>query len=253
MDGMIVKKFKGPIIAVAVMTVIGAVVAVAILAGMGGNARLERRAEVLEETVKADARIYGADPETALDRQSAVLMELNGRYAELRNLFRPDDNAAAQTPITPLSFKQRLFSVSDAMQKRAKPGSVIIPELLGFSDYAFNVPEPELVPVLTRELAVVEEVVGMLLDSKVDAINSLTLKHKPMNLTRPVSDSETISFPATSLNVVFETDYPRMQKFLSGLNRSRNMYIIRQLELKRKEPLSARLVAAIELESVMWE
>jgi len=252
MDEAMVKKFRLPIITAGVMAVIGFVIVIAILTVLRDNGRLQRQAAELETAIKADTRAYGADPEAALVRQSVILNELSGRYADLKNKFMPG-NSVSEEPLSPLSFKQRLFTVCDALQKRAQQAAVPVPESLGFSDYALNVPEPALIPVLSRELAMVEEVVTLLLESKADAIDSLTLKHKATIMTRPVSDTEKISLPATELNVVFEADYPRIQKFLMGLNRSPNIYIIRHLELKRKETLSARLIATVELESVIWE
>ena len=246
------KKFQKPVIAGMIMLAAGIIVIIAGLIVIEENLRMRSYALEQEKSIAGYERAYGTNPKEALSRQTALLAELTNKYANLKNIFIPNDTGL-EKPLTPLLFKQKLFTVCDSIHDRAKRESIVVPESLGFSEYFLKVPEPALIPVLTRELSMMEGVVDALLNSKIDAITGITFTHKSMDITRSAVDGETIVFPTVALSIVFEADYPRIQKFLTNIRRSPGVCIVRKLEMKRIEPRAARLIATIKIESVMWE
>ena len=77
-------------------------------------------------------------------------------------------------PMAPNEFQTRLNQARAALTDKARANKVKLPEnfFLGFEEFAGALPDTEAAPLLGQELAQVELVLNILIDARVDAINS---------------------------------------------------------------------------------
>jgi hypothetical protein len=78
-------------------------------------------------------------------------------------------------PIAPNEFQTRLNQARAGLTEKARANKVKLPEnfFLGFEEFAAALPDTEAAPLLGQELAQVELILNILIDARVDAINSL--------------------------------------------------------------------------------
>jgi hypothetical protein len=78
-------------------------------------------------------------------------------------------------PMAPNEFQTRLNQARAALTDKAHANKVKLPEnfFLGFEEFAAALPDTEAAPLLGQELAQVELILNILIDARVDAINSL--------------------------------------------------------------------------------
>src|SRR6266478_5729079 len=112
----------------------------------------------------------------ALDDYSATLTKLK---AELRAQVLPVE------PIAPNEFQSRLRRAIVSTTEKARANRVKLPENfhLGFDEFRTTLPTTAAAPLLGRELAQVELLVGILIDARVDAIAAVKRTTPPAEAT----------------------------------------------------------------------
>lgn len=96
-----------------------------------------------------------------------------GRESELRKLLL--NKGISIQGLTPLQFKEELLNSQTKLKQFADIQGSKIQGDLGFPEYASGeIPQPGEVALLTKQLAVINELVNLLLKHKVIEVNSIT-------------------------------------------------------------------------------
>ncbi len=184
--------------------------------------RLNRELEELKQ--------HGLPDAASLERLAEQKNGLQSRYSLVRERFRPDD------PVTEnlLLFKENLFSIQERLQTKAATLSSSLPDSLGFADYDQAVPEGEMIPVLARELALVDDLTRLLLNSGVRRITNIELPAKTADDLIKESRSG-IDFRIYPVMISFNAGFKELQAFLTGLAEQEEVYVVRKFQVRKKD------------------
>ncbi|MFH1093180.1 MAG: Amuc_1100 family pilus-like protein [Candidatus Omnitrophota bacterium] len=249
MDAMLVKKLKSEIEIVLIITVISLVLLVSLVFLSRRIADFNEKTALLEAQIKKYRRTIGDDVDGLIKLKETLKADLEQNYIKLeRSLSRAylKDTVSA----TPLSFKKMLFEVHEEIIDRAKRNNVMLPQELGFEEYRLKVPDVSLVPVLTSELFVLEEISRFLIENKIYAIRNIKLPHKVSLLNNKTQSAADVSFKSFSMQLSVETDFTQLKRFLLDLAGSDKTYVVWKIDIKRIDDASDRLVAEINLKSI---
>jgi len=100
------------------------------------------------------------------DKETRLLHDLKGKKIEDKGL-------------TPLQFKEELLNVQTSLKKLSGIQGSIIQEDIGFSEFASGqIPDVNEVPLLSRQLAVINETLNIFLKHKVGTVGSIARSNK---------------------------------------------------------------------------
>jgi hypothetical protein len=98
-------------------------------------------------------------------------------YSEALDKFKEQlkSEVAPAPPLAPNEFQSRLRQATIAMLNRARTNNVKLPDRfqLGFDEFALEMPDTAVTPLLGQELSQVQMLINILLDAKVDSVTSL--------------------------------------------------------------------------------
>src|SRR6266567_2135291 len=98
------------------------------------------------------------------------------RYNTALNKFKDElkKEIVPAPPLAPNEFQSRLRQATVATLNRAQTNSVKLPDKfqLGFDEFAMALPETAAAPLLGQELSQIQMLINILLDAKVDSVNS---------------------------------------------------------------------------------
>lgn len=248
MDAIVAKKMKTEIRIGLIIAVLSLLLLLAILFILRINTDLSKRTALAESQVKKYRKTIGEDVEVLIDAQKTLKYSLDQDYLGLKkSLSITNLNSYANK--TPLSFKKLLFEVQERIVSQAKHKNVTLPQDLGFADYNLLLPKDSQVLVLMNELDIFEEVISLLIDSRVQVIKSIKLPHKFTSKNIERKDSA-VSFRSLEIKIAVETEFKQMKDFLLDLAASERTYIIKQLNINKIDEASDRLIADINIESM---
>lgn len=111
--------------------------------------------------------------EVNLQKMKAQAQDYGTELAKLQEDLKT--HVLPATPMAPNEFQTRLNQARTAFSDKARANKVKLPDnfFLGFEDFAAALPDTAAAPLLGQELAQVELLLTILIDARVDAINSL--------------------------------------------------------------------------------
>ncbi|MCP4650239.1 MAG: type 4a pilus biogenesis protein PilO [PVC group bacterium] len=234
---LLIQKFKGTISLITILC-IGSIVLM-LTAGIG--IYINRRSCVesveLKDRLQHYRAVYGVGPDEVLERQEFIAQDLHKKYVEFVRVFTCsfDETAISNTP---LAFKEKLFDFQEKIKQKASAKDIGLPESLGFQEYDFAVPEQEQIIVLNKELIAAEEVVSLLLNSRVNAITQIKLSHEYHNG----------ALKTIPMQLSLESDFSSLNHFLKELVETERIYIVEKISIQRKKDAEKYLLVNIELE-----
>ena len=249
MNAIVAKKFKSEIR----IAIIVAVLSLGLLFSMffisRGILDLNQKASLAEAEIKKYRKTIGEDVDSLIKLKKSLISNLEQDCSNLESSLSKSHlkNAVSATP---LSFKKMLFDVHEQIADRAKRNKILLPQDLGFEEYRLKVPDVSLVPVLTSELFVLEEISSLLFENKIYAIRSIKLPHKAEVFNKKTQSSGEVSFKSLSIQLSFETDFKQLKRFLLALVDSDKTYVVWKINIKRIDETSERLVVDINLKSI---
>ncbi len=146
------------------------------------------RAQSSYDAVAAKHR--GEPTEALVKKYQQRLVDSKERAAAMRTVV-PDRVLPSYSPS---SFKETVRGLRDRLYAASTEASVAIPEDIGFSEYlGEKVPEKELIPKLSSQLAIIQDVLEVLLTNH--AVSVVTIDRNPdsslAGSTEMIEDAET--------------------------------------------------------------
>ena len=249
MDATVAKKFKSEIRFAMVIAVLSLALLFSMFFILRAISDLNKKASLREAQIKKYRKTIGEDVDALIKLKDSLRSDLEQNYSKLENsLSKSHLNHAVSA--APLSFKKMLFDIHEQIADRAKRDKILLPQDLGFEEYRLNVPDVSIIPVLTSELFVLEEISSLLIKNKVYAVRSIKLPHKVVLLNKKTQDTEEVSFKFLSMQLSVETDFKQLKRFLLDLAGSDKTYVVWQIDIKRIDETSERLAADINLKNI---
>lgn len=248
MDAIVAKKLKPEIKIIIVIAVLSLTLLLSTVFVLGRISDLNEKAAMREDEIKKYRKTIGEDIAGLIKLQDSVKSDLEENYSKLESSFK-ESHLKDAVSATPLSFKKMLFDVYERITEKAKRNAILMPQDLGFEEYRLKLPDASLVPVLTNELVFLEDIISLLIENKVAALISIKLPHKAELLNRKTQSANVVDFKSLSMQLSLETDFKGLKSFLLDLAKSDKTYVVRQIDIKRAENESQRLVAYISLGS----
>ncbi len=249
MDAIVAKKFKSEIRIAIIVAVLSLALLFSMLFISQGISDLNKKASLAEAKIKKYRKAMGDNVDSLIKLKNSLRSNLEQDYSRLESSLSKSHLKDAVSA-TPLSFKKMLFDVHEKIADRAKRNRILLPEDMGFEEYRLKVPDVSLVPVLTSELFVLKEISSLLIENKVYAIRSIKLPHKIALFNKKTQSSGEVSFKSLSIQLSFETGFNQLKRFLLDLADSDKNYVVWQIDIKRIDETSERLVADINLKSI---
>lgn len=246
---MVVKKLKTEIKIAVVIIVLSMVVILAIVFIARINSNLNKGVSLAETQIKEYRKTMGEDVGALIESQESLKYELEQEYNKIKKFLSKSNLKVAETAAA-LSFKKLLFEVQERISDKAKRKNVSLPQDLGFAEYKLLVPDDSHAPVLMSELVILEEISSLLIKNKVYALRNIKLPHKIMSISKKMQDATEVSFRSLSMQLSIETDFKQLKKFLLDLAGSDKTYVVRQIDIKKLDETSDRLVADININSL---
>lgn len=159
--------------------------------------------------------------------------------------------------MTPQKFQDELRNAVDRAKKNATAAGVALPEdfYLGFNEYSSSLPSEEAAPALSRQLAVISDVVSKLIDTKITGITEL--KRLPLpdekEAEAPSRSNQRNAAPATRGNqqpagpavvsrfpfdIGFTADQGKFRVAFNSLVNASEFIIVRSLNIQNTQPQS---------------
>lgn len=163
----------------------------------------------------------------------------------------------------PLKFKEDLFQTQNSIRQLALKAGFGLPDSLGFSKYETEIPTNIDVPVLKKQLIIVEELIKIMINSKVSSLKSIEIqksvskliemeepvilslddmkrapqKRPKSKITEPseIKNKKLEIYQAFSIVVEVETDTANLIKFLYNLRASNYLFILNSLKIDSKK------------------
>ena len=155
----------------------------------------------------------------------AELATLQGQLTKLE--------APLNTEVRPQQFQDDLrVAVNKAVEQAAAAG-VALPKdfYLGFGQYVNSPPEDRAAPVLARQLTVISELVGSLIDVKVQSINSLVRRPLPEELPAAATKNKPGIVERFLFDLSFTADQSKFRVIFNSLLKSNRFLIIRAVNI----------------------
>ncbi len=133
--------------------------------------------------------------------------------------------------IRPQQFQDDLRAAVNQTVEKATAAGVGLPKdfYLGFSQYINSPPEDRAAPVLARQLTVISEFVGHLIDVKVQSIDSLS--RRPLPEEQPAAQRKPGIVDRYLFDVSFTADQSKFRVIMNTILKSERFLIIRALNV----------------------
>jgi len=164
----------------------------------------------------------------ALEKQYST--ELTALQQQLVKLEAPLD-----ADVKPQQFQDDLrASVNQAVQKAGEAG-VTLPKdfYLGFSQYINSPPDNRAAPALARQLTVINELVGALIDTRVQSIDTLIRRPLPEELPTAAQNQKKSNgiVDRYLIDVAFTADQSKFRVIFNNILKSNRFLIVRAVNI----------------------
>ena len=233
MDKILFEKFKTQILVVTALLTLCLIMLLAILVNLHRTAALNRQVQELETQLKSYAGSLGLSPEEELLRQKRKRDDLALQFSRIQETL-DQNRISGREKVSALDFKQKYFDAQEKILARAKKAGIVVPEDLGFSEYKVSVPKEDQVGMLTSELAVMEQVVGSLIESRVKAVQEIKFAHEENFKQENYAAGKTGEPVRINLALKFTGTYTQIKNFLVYLSREKNLYTVKDIDFDKK-------------------
>jgi len=133
--------------------------------------------------------------------------------------------------VRPQQFQDDLRAAVNQTVEKAAAAGVGLPKdfYLGFSQYINSPPEDRAAPFLARQLAVISELAGNLIDVKVQSIDSLS--RRPLPEEQPAAQKKPSIVDRYLFDISFTADQSKSRVILNSILKSERFLIIRALNV----------------------
>ncbi|MBU0633512.1 MAG: Amuc_1100 family pilus-like protein [Candidatus Omnitrophica bacterium] len=233
MDKLFIKKFKMLFAGIGAVAFLSFILLVGIVALAIGEARDRKDIQVQEEKLKSYQDVFGTEPDKTLKNKRDIARRLQEKDVQLMKIFTYEDSGKFVS-ITPLNFKQKLFDVEDALRSRALKLNVALPKSLGFEEFKSSVPTEMQTLALTKELYICEEIINLLLDSKVNAVTEISFPSRNKQTADALGVKQNALFEEFLIQISLEADFENAKKMLAAFIKNSKVYIADKLDIKNK-------------------
>lgn len=243
---LFMKKFRATLMILAFLCLGCLISIIFIITTFSLNAHLGQKIQSLEKKLKENIELYGAIPDVAVERLKLNKLKLEEKYIDFAEIFLANSMQDKLIPITPLSFKQKLFDVQDKIKDKAKNLKIVLPESLGFKEYEIDVPQQEKTPFLFKELLLAEEMVNLLLESQVFEIKNVEFPYRkdPQAYLKKIKE---VTFKSYTMQLSVVTNDNHLKEFLSRLAKEENVYFVKKIDLKKINEQPDNLIVDVEI------
>jgi len=187
--------------------------------------------------------------------QAAYEKEVKNFHQQLNAMEIP-----LPTDMTPQKFQDELRNAVDRAKKNATAAGVALPEdfYLGFNEYSSSLPSEDAAPALSRQLAVISDVVSKLIDTKITGITELkrlplpdekeaeaptasnrsnqrNVAPAPRGNQPPAGPAVVNRFP---FDIAFTADQGKFRVAFNSLVNASEFIIVRSLSIQNTQPQS---------------
>lgn len=175
-----------------------------------------------------DFKAYLQDPSKAPSEKELKEMSLhkNNLQDVLSQMIYSYKSMASQTSVlNPLEFKEKLLNLNREYSKL----KIILPENLGFKEFAGStLPQPAQMPVLTRNLHFITQLLDLLVKNHVEAV--LDIKRFPVEKIQSTVAQKDL-FTAYHLGLSFKISHKNFLSFVDELSTQTNLIRVRQFSI----------------------
>jgi len=168
--------------------------------------------------------------------------ELEDQYRKSLTTLQQDlakMQIARETDVQPQQFQDALRKAVNEAKEKAQANNVALPAnfFLGFNQFEGTLPDAAAAPVLSRQLKIISQLVGRLIDLKVQSIDELNVGEKrtaPGGGNQPPKPSDVQKFPFT---IAFTADQGKFRVAFNAFMGAEQFMIIRALALQNTNPV----------------
>lgn len=242
-----VNKNRGFLIAAGVALVLIIVLIVLWRGAVGSERASADELASAQEQYDAIAKRYGGEPGKELLEDYKKRLQLLSSDASLMRSAVP---AEPLPELSPTQFKERLKEQLDAFRDAAAgKGNIRIPDGIGFDQFlGANMPDPREMPRLIKQFVTIKQVLGLLLDLKVEEVmlierniageQDMTLSADvdavfsegpaAMPGASPTKKTEAV-YDAVPVRFQFRTSPAKLYRFIAGVRNLPEFYRLRSL------------------------
>ena len=253
MEHIIQKHFRMTMLSAGFLIIIGAL---AVFLGAGAlmlHTSLSGQIEGWEGAVRKYVEAYGADPDIDSAQRQELMQWAQQTQQEFAATCTPLADQTLRHELSPLVFKQRLFSVQDELRHQAAAQGVGMPQALGFEQYGLEVPAAQMLPRLHGELLVLEDLVGRLIASRISRITALSFARDAASVPQEkprVIDG--LPLEEYAVHVSFEADVNAVRQCLESLAQAKPCYVVQGLTLTRDAAHAGMVTVSLDVVYIGW-
>lgn len=189
------------------------------------NNKIKKAVATIKERSKS-----GEDP--VLKRLADLLSQkltLQEKYKKLKHALdsRPQRALPEDIP-DPLKFKEQLYQTQQRLKNLANNSQVTLPQDLGFSQFETKIPAAGQLPILIKQLDIVDEVIKFLIKTQIKNIVSVELAEPADRL---VGKTDGAVYKELPIKVTVECPTENLVKFLYELRSSEFIFIVKSLKI----------------------
>ncbi|MDO8603209.1 MAG: Amuc_1100 family pilus-like protein [Candidatus Omnitrophota bacterium] len=204
---------------------------------------LERKISEMKRFITLTGTVPSKESFTRMEKDRESLEE---KFSSLVNFIDPNKaRFSEKNTEAGLYFIEKLHSTMKKFEIDAGSKTVKLPENLGFGD---GLPKDAIVPVLLRQLEIVEFTVDALLKSNSSDIYNLK-PLKPIEYIEPISKK--LFYTELPIQISIKTTTDAFTNLLLELKNASPVINVKELHVKSVEPGSGELEISLVLSSLM--
>jgi hypothetical protein len=243
------------------------------------RARGQTAGEIREVTTKLDSLSKNAPSEERIKYLQDKKEQLQKSFDRALEAFSRQQATFPKDVPDPIQFKEKLFKVEEGLRRDALVSRIYLPDDMGFGDYENEIPRPGDVPMLVKELDVLQEIYqlakgsGVAGMSSIEFVRVLSGEEQPETAASAPIASQTGAaqkgpvrpkpagggipakgtYKKETLRVEIDCDMRSLYNFLYGIRASKYILVTRGMSVRHSERVPGRLLADIEIEMLVFE
>jgi hypothetical protein len=204
---------------------------------------LERKISDMKKFITLTGTVPSKESFAKMEKEKNALRE---RFSGLVDFVDPEKTRLSEKNAEAgLYFIEKLHSAMKKFESEAVAKGVKLPENLGFGD---GLPKDNMVPVLLRQLEIIEFSVGILLKDKGADIYSL----KPLKSIENIEPvSKGLFYTELPVQISIKTDTKTFMNLLQELKNASPIISVKELHVKSIEPDTGDVEISMVLSSFM--
>jgi uncharacterized protein (DUF1499 family) len=131
----------------------------------------------------------------------------------------------------PLKFKEDIFKLQDALYAEASLRNLIFEgdaKSLGFKEYEKKIPAEEEVPVLTKKLSIIEELVNLMIESNADSLIQVEFLNY---IDKELDGKNSLSYRIIPVDITMVSSIKDLAQYLYLLSESDCIFIVDNIRI----------------------